>query len=384
MFIRDANKNISELIYYFPCVSVIGPRQVGKTTLIKRIIETNVDNFIYLDLEDEADYSKLNDAGYFFRQFENKTIVIDEVQRRKELFPILRSAIDAKRKPGRFILLGSASPDLIRDSSETLAGRIAYYELFPFKISEIKNLASIETLWFKGGFPDAFNGKIPWNYWMENFIRTYIEKDLSQLGFPGNNVKTRRLWQMLAHIHGNIINYSELGRSLDLDMKTVKCYVEFLENAFLVRTLQPYFVNIKKRLVKSPKVYLRDSGILHYFLGLEGKEDIFGHPKMGASWEGFVIEQIMANLNPNRQTYFYRTHDGAELDFVIEKGGIPVAGIEIKFGTKFSPSRGNTEAILTLGTSKNFIIVKENEDFIHKDFRICGIEIFLEKYLPDI
>jgi len=348
------------------------------------IIESKTNDYIYLDLENEFDFNKLNDSGYFFQQYQDKLIVIDEVQRKKELFPVLRSVIDMDRRPGRFILLGSASPDLIRDSSETLAGRIAYLELYPFTISEVKELDKIDNLWFKGGFPDAYIEKIPWNLWMENFIRTYVERDLSQLGFPGNQIKARRLWQMLAHLHGNIINYSELGRSLDLDMKTIKGYIDFLENAFLVRTLQPYFTNLKKRLVKSPKVYLRDTGILHFFLGLNSIDEIYGHPKFGASWEGFVIEQIIASVKPNRYFYFFRTHDGAELDLIIERGGIPVAGIEIKFSSNFSPSRGNTEAVSTLKTRENFIIIKENEDFMYKKFRVCGVEIFLEKYLPEI
>ncbi len=384
MIQRTAEEKILELTTYFPCVGIIGPRQVGKTTLVKEIIKKSANDYIYLDLEKQKDLVKLEDPESFFQQFENQSFIIDEIQRKKEIFPVLRSVIDENRKPGRFILLGSASPDLIRDSSESLAGRIAYHELYPFTILEINKKYSIDQLWFRGGFPDAFSEKIPWILWIENYIRSYVERDLEQLGFPGNSTNARRLWQMLAHNHANIINYSELGKSLELDLKTVKSYIYFLESAFLVRVVPPYFNNMRKRLVKSPKVYIRDSGILHFFLGLSNMEEIFGHPKMGASWEGFVIEQIHANLPKNRHCYFYRTHDGAELDLVIERGGVPIAGIEIKFGSNFSPSRGNTEAILTLGTSKNFIIVKEKEDFIHKDFRVCGIEIFLEKYLPEI
>jgi uncharacterized protein len=384
MIVRNAEIKIRELIQYFPCIAIVGPRQVGKTTLVKQIIGNESSDYIYLDLEDPADYNRLSDAFSFFNQFNAKTFVIDEVQRRKELFPILRSVIDKDKRPGKFILLGSASPDLIRDSSESLAGRIAYIELFTFNVLEISNEFSIERLWFNGGFPDAFLETIPWYLWIDNFVRTYIERDLNLLGFPGNSLNAKRLWQMLAHLHGNMLNYSELSKSLELDVKTVVSYIQFLENAFLIRTLQPYYVNIKKRVVKSPKVFLRDSGILHFFLGLEKKDEIFGHPKMGNSWEGFVIEQIIANLKPNRSCFFYRTHDGSEIDLVIEKGGIPFAAIEIKYGTNFTPSRGNTIAIQTLNSKQNFIIIKDNEDFIHKDFRVCGIEIFLKKYLPDI
>lgn len=384
MIVRNAEIKIRELIQYFPCIAIVGPRQVGKTTLVKQIIGNESSDYIYLDLEDPADYNRLSDAISFFNQFNTKTFVIDEVQRRKELFPILRSVIDKDKRPGKFILLGSATPDLIRDSSESLAGRIAYIELFPFNVLEISKGFSIDRLWFNGGFPDAFLEAIPWHLWIDNFVRTYIERDLHLLGFPGNSQNAKRLWQMLAHLHGNMLNYSELSKSLELDVKTVAGYIQFLENAFLIRVLQPYFVNIKKRVVKSPKVFLRDSGILHFFLGLEKKDEIFGHPKMGNSWEGFVIEQIIANLKPNRSCFFYRTHDGSEIDLVIEKGGIPFAAIEIKYGTNFTPSRGNTIAVQTLNSKQNYIIIKENEDFIHKDFRVCGIEIFLEKYLPEI
>ncbi len=384
MIFRNAEIKIKELIQYFPCVAIVGPRQVGKTTLVKQIIGKSDGDYIYIDLENPMDYTRINDSFSFFNQFPDSSFAIDEVQRRKELFPILRSVIDANRKPGRFILLGSASPDLIRDSSESLAGRIAYYELAPLNILEITKQFSIDKLWINGGFPIAFTESVPRNIWMENFIRTYIERDLIQLGFPGNSINARRLWQMLAHIHGNLLNYSELSRSIEVSVKTVMNYVQFLESAFLINTLQPYLTNSKKRLVKAPKVYLRDSGVLHYFLGIESKEELIGHPKMGASWEGFIIEQIKANLKINRHIYFYRTHDGAELDLVIERGGIPIAGVEIKYGSNFTPSRGNTEAIQTLKTKNNFIIVREKEDFIHKSFRVCGIEIFLEKYLPEL
>jgi predicted AAA+ superfamily ATPase len=248
---------------------------------------------------------------------------------------------------------------------------------------EIKN-EPIEKLWFYGGFPDAFLKKYQWADWMNNYIRAYFERDLVNLGLSADSNDSKRLWYMLAHSHGNLINFSDYAKSLELSGKTIKNYIHFFVQAFLVRELKPYYFNLKKRLVKSPKIYIRDSGLLHYILGLEKPEDLFMHPKMGASWEGFVIEQILSRIKMNRQTYFFRTHNGAELDLVIEKGGIPVAGIEIKYGSKFTPSRGNTEAVETLSTKNNFIIVKEDEDFMHKNFRICGIKIFLEKYLPEI
>lgn len=384
MIKRLAENKIKELIKYFPCVAIIGPRQVGKTTLAKQIIAFNKNEYEYIDLELQRDAQKLSDPETYFLSNPNKNFVIDEVQQNKKLFPVLRAIIDRDRRPGRFILLGSASPDLLRDSSESLAGRIAYYELTPFLIEEIDKNKALEDLWFYGGFPDALLKKHPWADWMNNYIRTYFERDLINLGLNADSIVTRRLWYMLAHSHGNMINYSDYAKSLELSGKTIKHYIHFFDQAFLVRELQPYYFNIKKRMVKSPKVYIRDSGLLHFILGLEKPDDLFLHPKMGASWEGFVIEQILARIKSNRQTYFFRTHNGAELDLVIERGGIPVAGIEIKYGSNFTPSRGNTEAIITLNAPKNFIIIKENEDFMHKNFRVCGIENFIEKYLPEI
>jgi len=384
MIKRFAENKIIELIRYFPCVAIIGPRQVGKTTLAKQIMPLLSGEYEYIDLELQRDEGKLTDPETYFLNFPKKNFIIDEVQHNKKLFPVLRAIIDLDRRPGRFILLGSASPDLIRDSSESLAGRIAYYELSPFLIDEIKGEKSIEELWFFGGFPDAFLKKYPWTDWMNNYIRTYFERDLINLGLTAETTTTRRLWYMLAHSHGNIINYTDYAKSLELSAKTIKHYIHFFNEAFLIRELQPYFFNLKKRMVKSPKVYIRDSGLLHFILGLEKPENLYNHPKMGASWEGFIIEQILSKIKINRQTYFFRTHNGAELDLVIERGGIPVAGIEIKYGSNFTPSRGNTEAIQTLNTKNNFIIVRENEDFMHKKFRVCGIEYFLEKYLPEI
>jgi predicted AAA+ superfamily ATPase len=279
-------------------------------------------------------------------------------------------------------LLGSAAPDLLRDSSETLAGRIAYYELTPFILPEVYPGSTIEKLWLRGGFPDPFLREDYWLDWMNNFIRTYFERDLPNLGFPANYQTGERLWTMLAHYHGNLINYSEIGKSLEFSIHTIKKYIGFLENAFLIRVIQPFFSNTKKRLVKTPKVYIRDSGLLHYLNGIENLEQLFGHPKKGASWEGFVIEQLIPLLPQNRKIYFYRTHDGAEMDLVVTKAGQPVAAIEIKFGSGIRPSRGNTEAVQFLGTSKNFIIVRDEEDFkLSNGFQVCGIRLFLEKYI---
>jgi predicted AAA+ superfamily ATPase len=217
---------------------------------------------------------------------------------------------------------------------------------------------------------------------MENFVLTYLERDLPGLGFPADRTTGRHLWSMMAHYHGNLLNFTELSKSLEMSVTTVKRYISFIEEAFLVRILEPYQVNLGKRIVKTPKVYLRDTGILHYFLGVQTLDELFGHPKKGASWEGFVIEQILQQLPANQQAFFYRSHDGAETDLVIVRGGKPVASVEIKFGSGAKPSRGNTESVKALKTESNFILISENEDYLlTSGFRVCGIKLFLDRYM---
>ena len=380
MITRLAERKIHDLLKGFPCVAILGPRQVGKTTLAKQIRQKY--NSLYLDLELQKDFTKLDDPETYLGQFEQQLIIIDEVQRKKDLFPVLRGLIDQNRKPGRFLLLGSASPDLLRNSSESLAGRIAYHELTPFLLPEVLSGYRTEELWMNGGFPYPFLHKKYWTDWMNNFVKTYLEHDLPALGFPADRITGQNLWTMLAHYHGNLVNYAEIGKSMDLSIPTIKKYMHFLEYVFMIRTIHPYYINIKKRLVKSPKVYIRDSGIMHFLLGIENLDQLAGNPKKGSSWEGFVINQIISLLPVNRKPFFYRTQDGAELDLVITKGDRPVSGIEIKYGSDVKPGRGNTEAVNTLKTKHNFVLVKEDEDSeLSEKFRICGVNIFLTKYL---
>jgi len=384
MIPRIAEKKILDLLNGFPCVAIIGPRQVGKTTIAKQI-QKIYGSSVYLDLELTNDFIKLDDPEIYLKNFEDQLIIIDEVQRKADLFPVLRALIDQKRKPGRFLLLGSAAPDLLRNSSESLAGRIAYYELTPFLVTEVYPKYDINSLWIKGGFPDPFLRDKYWLDWMNNYVKTYFERDLPNLGFPADSITGERLWTMLAHYHGNLITYSEIGKSLDLSIHTVKKYISFLESAFLIRTVKPFYSNLKKRLVKSPKVYIRDSGIMHYLSGIDNLNQLLGNPKIGASWEGFVIEQIVPLLAPNRKMFFYRTHDGAELDLVITKGDQVAAGIEIKFGSGAKLSKGNTEAIRFLKTDQNFIIVNGDEDYaMSNGVKVCGLQNFITKYLDFI
>lgn len=381
MIPRLTEKKLRALLTGFPCVALIGPRQVGKTTLARQVRDSYPGS-VYLDLELQRDLTRLDDAETYLKQLENQLVIIDEIQRKPELFPVLRALTDQKRNPARFLLLGSASPALLKNSSESLAGRIAYVELGPFLVNEIFPEHDILDLWLRGGFPDPFLKPEIWLDWMNNFTRTYVERDLPNLGFPADSITGRRLWTMLSHYHGNVVNYAEIGKGLDLSIHTVKKYIGFFENSFLVRILHPFHSNARKRLVKSPKVYLSDSGLFHFLSGIETVEDLFGHPKRGASWEGFVIAQILPLLPPNRNLCFYRTHDGAELDLVITKGDKPVAGIEIKFGSGAGVSRGNTESVQFLRTKQNFLIIKEDEDYLLSNgFRVCGLSVFLNKYL---
>jgi predicted AAA+ superfamily ATPase len=384
MIQRTAEARIRHLLDGFPCVGLIGPRQVGKTTLAKEIGKS-YERVIYLDLELNADLVKLEDAETYLRQFHDHLIIIDEVQRKPDLFPALRALIDQDRRPGRFILLGPASPSLLKNASESLAGRIAYQQLGGFSIPEIPPETEINSLWLRGGFPDAFLKPDFWQDWMENFVLTYLERDLPSLGFPANRTTGRHLWSMMAHYHGNLLNFTELSKSLEMSATTVKRYISFLEEAFLLRILEPWHANPGKRIVKTPKVYLRDSGILHYFLGVQTLDELFGHPKKGASWEGFVIGQILQQLPASQQAFFYRSHDGAETDLVIVQGGKPAASVEIKFGSAARPSRGNTESVKALKTESNFILVSGNEDYLlSSGFRVCGIRLFLDRYLQTL
>lgn len=380
MIPRFITNNLLETISYFPVTGIIGPRQVGKTTLAKFLIQKTEKDSVYIDLENPMDSAKLTDPILFFNRNQDKCVVLDEIQRAPELFPILRSMVDNKRIPGRFIILGSASPDLIRDSSESLAGRIAYEELAPFNITELGHEKDLYYHWFSGGFPDAFlapNRSLS-KKWLTSFVQTYIQRDLPMLGLNISPEVIRKLWTMIAHLHGSILNMNNLSKSLEISSTTIKRYLSFLENAFMIRQLYPYSVNIKKRLVKAPKIYVRDSGILHNLLNIPDFDSLESNPIIGASWEGYAIEQITQKLDMDTFSFFYRTHEGAECDLVLVKGGKTEMAIEIKYTSSPKINRGLSLAFKDVDAKQNFIITPNTDEYyIRENIRVCSLKSFL-------
>ena len=315
MIPRQALETVRARLDQFPAVAVLGPRQAGKTTLAGLISQERAG--LYLDLEDTSDREKLTDAAHYLSGHEQGLVIIDEVQRAPELFQTLRVLIDKGRRHGRFLLFGPASIDLMKQSGESLAGRIAHVELGPFNVLEVGD-DEREKLWVRGGFPDSFLAASDEAsaVWREAFIRTYLERDIPQLGprIPAETL--RRFWTMLAHLQGGILNAAQIARSLAVDGKTVTRYLDLLVDLLLVRRLPPFHVNVSKRLVKSPKVYVRDSGLVHTLLGLDDRDAVLGHPVAGGSWEGLVLENLLGVAPERVQSSFYRTTAGAEVDLV--------------------------------------------------------------------
>jgi uncharacterized protein len=384
MLLRKYNSELSRYLQYFPVIGIIGPRQVGKTTFVKEFIRAFPKESIYIDLELTSDALKLREPEMFLKEYSDKLIIIDEVQRMPSLFPLLRSLVDQKNIPGRFILLGSASPELIRDTSESLAGRIVYLEIKPFDIVETGNSFDFHTLWLRGGFPKAYlaPNDLLFRDWMSGFIKTYIERDLPMLGLNVLPAHTERLWGMLSQLNGQLLNYSLLSKSLEVTSPTIKKHIDFFEHSFLVRRLQPYYKNISKRLIKTSKVYFTDTGILHYFLSIFSKDQLYTSPYSGNSWEAFCIQQIIASLPGNMKLFFYRTQDGAECDLVFEKGGKVVFSGEIKFSNAPVISKGTYIAWDDLKAEQNFVITPGSDDFpINENTRICSLFSFISNYL---
>ncbi len=339
-----------------PVVALLGPRQCGKTTLAK-ILATSPRGAVYLDLERPSDLRKLSDPELFLGPLADRLVILDEIQRVPDLFPVLRSLVDQHRHPGRFLLLGSASRDLLRQSSESLAGRIRYRELTPFTLPEIlAGDVSLETHWLRGGFPDSLlAASDPSSLrWREDFLRTFLERDVPSFGVEVRLPLFERFVRMLAHLHGQILNWSRLAESAAVSVPTAKHYAELLEKSFLIRLLAPHEVNLGKRLVKSPKVYWRDSGVVHALLEIEGLEDLQGHPVVGASWEGYAMEEILRAV-PRAQPTFYRTQSGTEIDLVLTQGTRRLA-VEFKRSSAPEATRGFWQGLEDLGKPQARIV----------------------------
>ncbi|MFN0036008.1 MAG: ATP-binding protein [Saprospiraceae bacterium] len=384
---RLATQTLQKLLDWFPAVAIVGPRQVGKTTLAKNISAALSRPTVYLDLEAEKDRRKLKDPYLFLKRYEGHCVVLDEIQRMPGLFELLRVMVDEHREPGRFLLLGSASPALLQQSSETLAGRIAYFELAPFNFLEINALYKEEDLWLRGGFPGSLlaEGDELSFIWRQNFIRTYLERDLRLLGLTTEPAAIRRFWQMTASANGSIWNGERFASSLGVSGGTVKKQLDFLENAFLLTVLQAWHSKMGKRMVKAPKVYVRDSGILHTLLRLDFYEELLAHPALGSSWEGFVIEQIRQLVGDNLACFYYRTHNGSECDLVLAKGSEALAAIEIKFSSAPDVSKGFYLALEDLGTAHNFVVVPHGGDYpLKPNVEVVSLISFLQNHLPKL
>lgn len=388
MIPRQLQKELLQCLKKFPSVAILGARQTGKTTLARTISKKFKKEVLFLDLEKSSDYRRLEqDAEAYLLRNDEKLVVIDEVQRMPAIFPLLRALIDMKRIPGRFLLLGSSSLHLVRGVSESLAGRIAYIDLYGINLPEAHSSGiTMDELWMKGGFPVPLLEKKEKNsyQWYEAFTRSYIEKDMNEL-FGGIEFQPKiigRFWQMIAYNSSNLWNTENYARSLGISVPTVNKYLNYMEGAFLITRLYPWKININKRMVKSPKVYITDTGVLHFLNTIRNKDMLWGSTLAGASWEGFVIEQIRQQKG-ELGMYFYRTHQGAEADIVLTKSSVPVSCIEIKLSTAPQVSRGFYEVVNDLKTKHNYIIMPEGEAFPLKNDLWCyNLSEFIKSVLP--
>lgn len=362
MIQRRLETQINEALKRSPSVALMGPRQVGKTTIALNISETIPS--IYLDLENRLDLQKVKDINVFQEENSNKLIILDEIQRLPEVFAPLRSIIDKERrkgnKTGQFLFLGSASIDLLKQSSESLAGRIAYIELHPIDVLEYagNNLSKMNALWLRGGFPESLLAKSDQNSinWRLDFIKTYLERDIPQFGprIPAETLE--RFWTMLAHNQGTVLNAAHLGRNLEVSGVTIGRYLDLMTDLLLVRRLKPWTFNIGKRLVRSPKIFVRDSGITHALLNIDSYNNLLGHPVIGGSWEGFVIENIMSVAPAGMQPFYYGTPGGAEIDLVLEFSGSEKWAIEIKRSSSPSLTKGFHIACDDIKPQKKYVV----------------------------
>lgn len=354
-----------------PITAILGPRQSGKTTLARMFIANKAVS--YFDLDSIPDQRRLQNPELVLGGLEG-LVVLDEIQQMPELFGTLRVLVDRPENLARFLILGSASPQIIRNASDTLAGRVEFIELNGFSLSETGG-STWQKLWLRGGFPRSFlaNSETDSFAWREGFIRTFLERDITQLGISIPASAMRRFWTMLAHFHGQIWNASELGRAMGLSDKTVRSFLDILSGAFMIRQLQPWFENISKRQVRSPKIYLRDSGLLHSLLNVPDIQILFGHPKVGASWEGYAIEQIISMLHLS-EAYFWSTHSGAEVDLLFFFRGKRY-GIEVKFSEAPEVSRSMQVALHDLGLTHLWIVYPGSKKYpVHEQITVYPLQ----------
>jgi len=377
---RNLVEGIKKYFSIFPAIALLGPRQCGKSTLIKNLTK-DYKNLLYLDLQKDSDLNKLSEPELFFELNKDKIICLDEIQLAPKLFSVLRTVIDSNRINGKFILLGSASPSIIQNTSESLAGRIGFLNLTPFTINELDNLEdfSLHKFWFRGGYPNCYLSENDESstIWQENYIRTYVERDIPQLGFQIPSLQLKRLLTMCAHNQGQQLNLSKLGESLGLTHPTIKRYIDLLEQTFILRSIPQFEVNVKKRLIKAPKVYIRDSGILHQLLSISNFNSLLGHPVFGASWEGIVIENIITNF-ATWDYFYYRTATGDEVDLILKKGNQIIA-VECKAADAPKVTKGFYRSLEIIKPTKTFIIAPTNDTYpIAENITVIGLEQFLK------
>ena len=347
-------------------VALLGPRQVGKTTLALNVL--SIDKTVYIDLENDLDRRKMDDFHSFYNKNSQKLVILDEIQKLPEIFSSIRGIIDQQRREGNrnglFLFLGSASMDLLRQSGESLAGRIAYLELHPIDLLEYDN-QNKEQLWTRGGFPESLLAQSDRQSinWRKNFIKTYLERDIQQISAKIPAETLGRFWTMIAHQQGGTINISELARGIDVSVTTANRYLDLMVDLLLVRRLRPFAFNTGKRLVKAPKVYVRDSGIAHALLNISDYDDLISHPVTGGSWEGFVIENLISVCPTHFNCYYYRTAQGAEIDLVIETGHNIVIAVEIKKSSSPTISKGFYIACDDIHASKKFVVYSGEDSF---------------------
>lgn len=387
MIERHITEQVTGALQRQAAVALLGPRQVGKTTLALELGKQY--NALYLDLEDRDDRNRLDNPVLFLESVEDRLVILDEIHRMPEIFQTLRGIIDKGRRKQkgkrRFLILGSASIELLRQSGESLAGRIAYINLSPLSVIELpKERGARETLWLRGGFPDSYlasNDKDSLN-WRKDFVRTYLERDIPLFGprVPASTLE--RLWTMLAHKQGSILNAAEIARSLEISAQSVTRYIDLLVDLLLVRRLSPYAANVGKRLTKSPKVYIRDSGVLHALLGIADQVQLAGHPVSGLSWEGFVLENLLSVLPWRSNAFFYRTAKGVEIDLLVEHADRSLWAIEIKRSLAAKPERGFYTACEDLKPQRAFVVYAGDERYpIAEGVEVISIREMMEELL---